>query len=145
MKSNQKGVATLIEFEGFRSESYLCPAGVWTIGFGFTKGVKPGDKMTRSEAAARLKTELAEYELGVLSACQRPPNENEFSALVCFAFNVGIAALRKSTVIKRHNEGDKQAAARAFGLWNRAGGKVVRGLDNRRRAERALCMRGLPA
>lgn len=138
MKTNQKGVGLIIEFEGFRSEAYLCPAGVATIGFGFTKHVRLGDKMTRSEAAERLKRELVEYEQGVLSACKLPPNENEFSALVCFAFNIGIAALKKSTVIKRHNEGDKQAAARAFGLWNKAGGKTLPGLTRRRMAEAAL-------
>lgn len=138
MKTNQKGVATLIEFEGFRSEAYLCPAGVWTIGFGFTKDVKQGDKMTRSEAATRLKVELVEYEQGVLNACTTPPNENEFSAMVCFAFNVGVAGFRKSSVLKSHNRGDKQAAARAFGLWNKAGGKTLPGLTRRRMAEAAL-------
>jgi lysozyme len=91
MKTNVKGIGLIIEFEGFRSEAYLCPANVWTVGFGFTKGVKQGDKMTRSEAAARLKQELAEYEAGVMSACTLPPNDNEFSAMVCFAFNVGVA------------------------------------------------------
>jgi len=138
MKMNVKGIGLIIEFEGFRSAAYLCPAGVWTIGFGFTKGVKPGDKMTRSEAAERLKRELVEYEQGVLLACTSPPNENEFSAMVCFAFNVGIAGFKKSTVLKRHNEGDKEAAARAFGLWNKAGGKTLPGLTRRRMAEAAL-------
>ena len=138
MKTNQKGISTLIEFEGFRAEAYLCPANVWTVGFGFTKGVKPGDKMTRSEAAARLKVELVEYEQGVLNACTNPPNENEFSAMVCFAFNVGVAGFKKSSVLKAHNRGDKQAAARAFGLWNKAGGKTLPGLTRRRMAEAAL-------
>lgn len=142
MKTNQKGVATLIEFEGFRSSAYLCPAGVWTIGFGFTKGVKPGDKMTRSEAAERLKQELSEYEEGVFSVCTRTPNENEFSAMVCMAFNIGLAGFRKSSVLKAHNKGDKEAAARAFQLWDKAtvGGvkKTLPGLTRRRMAEAAL-------
>lgn len=139
MQTNQKGVALIIEFEGFRSEAYIpVPGDVPTIGFGFTKGVRMGDKMTRSEAAARLKEELGEYEAGVLSACTLEPNENEFAALVSFAFNVGIGALRKSSVIKAHNRGDKQAAARAFSLWNKSGGKVYAGLTRRRAAEAAL-------
>lgn len=142
MKTNQKGVATLIEFEGFRSTAYLCPAGVWTIGFGFTKGVKPGDKMTRSEAAERLKQELAEYEHAVDEACLITPNENEFSAMVCMAFNIGLAGFRKSSVLKAHNKGDKEAAARAFQLWDKAtvGGvkKTLPGLTRRRMAEAAL-------
>lgn len=138
MKTNQKGISTLIEFEGFRAEAYLCPAGVATVGFGFTKNVRLGDKMTRSEAAERLKRELVEYEQGVLLACTNPPNENEFSAMVCFAFNVGVAGFKKSSVLKAHNRGDKQAAARAFGLWNKAGGKTLPGLTRRRMAEAAL-------
>ena len=142
MKTNQKGVATLIEFEGFRSSAYLCPAGVWTIGFGFTKGVKPGDKMTRSEAAERLKQELAEYEHAVDEACLITPNENEFSTMVCMAFNIGLAGFRKSSVLKAHNKGDKEAAARAFQLWDKAtvGGvkKTLPGLTRRRMAEAAL-------
>jgi lysozyme len=142
MKTNQRGIALIIEFEGFRPDAYLCPAGVVTIGFGFTKGVQMGDRMTRSEAAERLKRELAEYEQGVLAACTLPPNENEFSAFVSFAFNVGVAGFRSSSVLKAHNRGDKQAAARAFQLWNKAtvGGvkKTLPGLTRRRMAEAAL-------
>lgn len=139
MKTNVKGVGLIIEFEGFRSEAYIpVPGDVPTIGFGFTKGVQLGDKMTRSEAAARLKDELVEYERGVLAACTNPPNENEFAAMVSFAFNCGVGALRKSSLLKAHNRGDKQAAARAFALWNKSGGKVYAGLTRRRAAEAAL-------
>ena len=138
MKTNVKGVGLIVSFEGFRPDAYLCPAGVATIGFGFTKHVRLGDKMTRSEAAERLKRELVEYEQGVLLACTNPPNENEFSSMVCFAFNVGVAGFKKSSVLKAHNRGDKEAAARAFGLWNKAGGKTLPGLTRRRMAEAAL-------
>ena len=138
MKTNVKGVALIIEFEGIRSNAYLCPAGVWTIGFGFTRSVEEGDKMTRAEAAERLKRELIEYENGVAAACTRSPNENEFAAMVSFAFNVGVGGLKKSSVLKAHNRGDKQAAARAFQLWNKAGGKTLPGLTRRRMAEAAL-------
>jgi len=139
MKTNQKGVALIISFEGFRPDAYIpVPGDKVTIGFGFTKGVKMGDKMTRSEAAERLKQELVEYEQGVLSACTNPPNENEFAALVSFSFNCGVAALRKSSLLKAHNRGDKQAAARAFSLWNKSSGVVYAGLTRRRAAEAAL-------
>jgi lysozyme len=139
MRTSQKGIALIVEFEGFRSEAYIpVPGDIPTIGFGFTKGVKMGDKMTRSEAAERLKRELIEYENGVAASCTRTPNENEFAALVSFAFNVGVGGLRKSSVLKAHNRGDKQAAARAFSLWNKAGGKVLPGLTRRRMAEAAL-------
>lgn len=138
MKTSKRGVELLIQFEGYRGEAYLDPIGIPTIGFGFVKGVQMGDKMSRSEAAERLKRELVEYEEGVLSAMTRTPTQPQFDACVVFAFNVGVAGFRKSSVLKAHNRGDFQAAARAFALWNRAGGKVWPGLTRRRAAEAAL-------
>ena len=144
MKTSEKGIKLITEFEGFRGKAYVCPAGILTIGFGFTKGVQPGDTMTKAQAKARLAAELGEYEEGVLSACTNPPNQNEFDALVCFAFNVGAAGMAKSSVIKAHNRGDHQAAARAFQLWNKAGGVVYAGLTRRRAAEAALYLTPMP-
>ena len=144
MKTSPKGIALITEFEGFRSTAYQDVVGVWTIGYGFTKGVQPGDTMTKAQAKARLAAELGEYEEGVLSACTNPPNQNEFDALVCFAFNVGVGGMSKSSVIKAHNRGDHQAAARAFALWNKAGGKVYAGLTRRRAAESALYLTPMP-
>lgn len=139
MKTSERGVGLIVKFEGFRAQAYIpVPGDVPTIGFGFTKGVKMGDTMTMFEAKERLKKELVEYERGVLSACTHQPNQNQFDALVCFAFNVGVDGLKKSSVIKAHNRLDYQAAARAFGLWNKAGGKVYAGLTRRRAAEAAL-------
>ena len=138
MKTSPKGVRLSCEFEGFRANAYLDPVGIPTIGYGFTKGVSLGDTITRIEAHLRMERELVEYERGVLAACKVTPNQNQFDALVCFAFNVGVAGMTKSSVIKAHNRGDTQAAARAFGLWNKAGGKVFAGLTRRRAAEGAL-------
>lgn len=139
MKTSERGVALIVKFEGFRSQAYIpVPGDVPTIGFGFTKGVKMGDSMTMYEARERMKRELVEYEHGVLSACTITPNQNQFDALVCFAFNVGVGGLKRSSVIKAHNRGDFQAAARAFALWNKSGGVVYAGLTRRRAAESAL-------
>ncbi len=138
MKTSNRGLSLIVQFEGFRPDAYLDPVGIPTIGFGFIRGVKMGDKMTLAEARDRLKHEIVEYEQGVLAACTRKPNQNQFDAFVCFAFNVGVAGFRKSSVLKAHNRGDYQAAARAFGLWNKAGGKVFTGLTRRRAAESAL-------
>lgn len=138
MKTSNRGLSLIVQFEGFRPDAYLDPVGVVTIGFGFIRGVKMGDKMTLAEARDRLKREIVEYEQGVLAACTRKPNQNQFDAFVCFAFNVGVAGFKKSSVLKAHNRGDHQAAARAFGLWNKAGGKVWPGLTRRRAAEAAL-------
>lgn len=138
MKTSARGIRLIQQFEGFRSKAYRDVVGVWTIGYGFTKGVKDGDTITLEQASKRLQKELAEYERGVSEACQIAPNQNQFDALVSFSFNVGIAGMKKSSVIKAHNREDYQAAGRAFGLWNKAGGKVYPGLTRRRAAESAL-------
>ena len=144
MKTSSKGIALITEFEGFRSKAYLCPAGVPTIGYGFTLGVQLGDTITKEQAKRRLARELESYEAAVTRACTSEPNQNEFDALVCFAFNVGVGGMRKSSVIKAHNRGDHQAAARAFQLWNKAGGVVYAGLTRRRAAEAALYLTPMP-
>lgn len=141
MKTSPRGLALIKQFEGFREDAYRDIVGVWTIGYGFTKGVQPGDHMTREEADARLYEELASegYESAVRVACApQEPNQNQFDAMVCLAWNIGVTGFKKSTVVKAHNRQDFAAAARAFSLWNKAGGKVVNGLVRRRAAEAAL-------
>lgn len=143
MKTSARGVKLITDFEGFRTDAYRDIVGVLTIGYGFTEGVKLGDKMTREQADYRLQNELRKYEAGVIEAAGRC-NQNQFDALVCFAWNVGIAGMKGSSVIKAHRRGDFDAAARAFGLWNKAGGKVVSGLTRRRSAEAALYLEPMP-
>ena len=138
MKISSAGLNIIKEFEGFRANAYRDPVGIWTIGFGTIRGVKPGDVVTRSEAERRLRHELVEYERAVERATGGNATQPQFDALVSFAYNVGVKGMAGSTVIKRHNSGDHQAAARAFGLWNKAGGKVWPGLTRRRAAESAL-------
>lgn len=129
----------LKRMEGFRSKAYIpVPGDVPTIGYGFTRGVKLGDVMTRAEADARLVEELRPYEMAVWQGCTNEPNQNEFDAMVLLCFNIGPAGFKRSTVLKAHNRGDHQAAARAFGLWNKSGGKVYAGLTKRRAEESAL-------
>lgn len=144
MKTSAKGLALIKQFEGWRSKAYRDPVGVITIGWGFTKDVQEGDTMTKAQGDARLVSELAEYEAGVLAATGGNCTQSQFDALVCFAWNIGIAGMKKSSVIKAHNRGDYQSAARAFGLWNRAGGKVWPGLTRRRAAESALYLEDEP-
>lgn len=144
MRTSARGIALIKEFEGFRTKAYQDAVGVWTIGYGFTRGVKPGDTITREQAETRLRDELGVYERGVIQATHGRATQTQFDALVSFAFNVGVAGMSKSTVIKRHNEGNYQAAARAFGLWNKAGGRVLSGLTRRRAAESALYLTPYP-
>lgn len=138
MKTSRRGVALIQEFEGYSSVAYRDPIGIWTIGYGFIEGVREGDRITKEQATDRLKRELVKYEQAVMQATGGNCNQNEFDALVSFAFNVGTEGMKKSSVIKAHRRSDKQAAARAFSLWNKAGGKVWAGLTRRRAAEAAL-------
>lgn len=131
-------IALIQEFEGFSSAAYRCPAGVWTIGYGFTKGVQPGDTISEERAIARLREELASYERAVEALLTQAANQNQFDALVSLCFNIGAGAIARSSVIKRHNRGQFLRAADAFLLWNKGGGRVLPGLVRRRHAERAL-------
>jgi lysozyme len=135
---NAAGMKLLKEFEGFETDAYQDIVGVWTIGYGFTDNVRPGDKITRAAADKYLLKELKSYERAVKSACTLAPNENQLAAMTCLAWNIGKAGFKGSTVVKAHNRGDFTETARAFGLWKKAGGKVVKGLVRRRAAEAAL-------
>ena len=134
---NRAGLDLLRNYEGFRSDAYKDIVGVLTIGFGFTKGVKVGDHMTLAEAEARLQTELADYEKGITG------NENQIAAMTCLAWNIGIGAFQGSSVWRLHRAGNHAAAADAFRMWVKAGGRVVYGLVRRRESERALYLKGL--
>jgi lysozyme len=113
----------------------------WTVGYGETKGVTFEDRWTKDEAHRRLLVRIQEFEDGVLAACTREPNPNECSAMVSFAYNVGLGGFRKSSVLKAHNRGDHQAAARAFSLWTKAGGTEMPGLVRRRADEAQLYLK----
>lgn len=138
---NQAGLDLLKSFEGFSETAYPDPAtggDPWTIGYGFTEGVSPGDTITREEADARLNVEVAKFETGVLGCCTRAPNPNQAAAMTSLAYNIGLDNFKRSTVLRRHNAGETYAAGGAFLLWNKAAGKVMRGLTRRREAERSL-------
>lgn len=144
MRTSFVGRDFIKKHEGFRSEAYQDIVGVWTIGYGFTKDVKPGDSITEEDAERRLIEELARYEDAVFEATKGKVTQSQFDALVSFAFNVGIKGMQNSSVIKAHLRGDYDAAARAFGLWNKAGGRVVNGLTRRRAAEAAMYLKDMP-
>lgn len=132
------------KFEGFSSSAYQCSAGVWTIGYGSTFNpytkvkVKPLDKITKAEALAWLQQELNVLTEAVKSIVKVSLTVGQLNALVSFAYNVGIGNLRKSTLLRLLNDGNYKGAANQFLLWNKAGGKVLRGLTIRRQAERDL-------
>ena len=101
MKITNEGINLIKKFEGLRLEAYLCPAGVWTIGYGHTKGVKKGDKITEETANMLLELDLNDFIVGVQKLLKKNINNNQFSALVSFAFNLGLANLKSSTLLKK--------------------------------------------
>lgn len=137
---NAAGMNILKECEGLYLNAYKCPAGVWTIGYGCTEGVRPGMSITEPEAEALLRKELAKFEEGVERVLGHIPlNENQFSALVSLTFNCGLGAVTEGTTIRRKLEArDYQGAADGFLLWNKGGGRVLPGLVKRREMERKL-------
>lgn len=143
MKTSKDGVALIKEFEGCKLTAYKCPAGVWTIGIGTTKGVRPGQVITESQAIDLLETDLAKFEKTVASLVKVPVTQPMFDALVSFAYNVGEGALGKSTLLKKLNARDFAGAADQFLVWNKAGGRALAGLTRRRQAERKLFLKGV--
>ena len=148
MKTSEAGLKLIRQFEGLRLKAYRCPAGIWTIGYGHTSAAGPPEvrgnmRISREQAEAILKQDLAQFESDVSSMVRIPLTENQFDALVSFAFNCGVAALRRSTLLKRVNAGAFEAVPAELMKWTRADGKELPGLVRRRRAESAL-WRGLP-
>jgi len=138
MVLNDRGLEIVKEFEGCMLSAYRCPAGVWTIGYGHTEGVKPGMVITKAQAEKLLISDLEEYAQAVKRNLMVILNSNQFSALVSFCYNVGEGNLRKSTLLKRVNNEEYESAADEFLKWNKANGRILEGLTRRRKAERAL-------
>lgn len=131
----KEGLDLIKKYEGLRLEAYKCPAGVWTIGYGHTKGVMPRMKISKEEAERLLKHDVSIVELkvvntvGKLQACK-------IDALVSFAYNVGVAAFRGSTLCRKVKANSDDASIRAeFGKWVYAGSKKLPGLVKRRAEE----------
>jgi lysozyme len=137
-KVSQAGVDLIKRWEGLRTNAYKCPAGVWTIGYGHTRTAKPGMMISHGEAENLLREDLKGFELAVSRAVTVPLNQNQFDALVSFAFNVGIGAFVKSSLLRILNTGDYEDAARQFSRWVRGGGQKLPGLVSRRKAEYEL-------
>jgi len=142
MKTSERGIALIRQFEGLELESYQDIAGVWTIGFGHTETAGPNQRISEREAEELLRRDLKPREKAVDDLANVSINQNEFDALVSFVYNVGIAAFRGSTARKRLNRGDRLGAGDALTWWNKAtvNGvlREVKGLTRRRAAERGL-------
>jgi lysozyme len=144
VKTGESGLEIIKMFEGFRSEPYLCPAGVATIGFGSTRGVD-GNRVTlehsaisRDEAEEMLAHDLQNVEKSVGRLIRVALTQNQFDALVSFTYNLGSGRLQSSTLRSKLNREDYEGAADEFPKWVKAGGKRLSGLVKRRFVERKL-------
>jgi lysozyme len=144
-KTGTKGIELIKAFEGFRSKPYKCPAGIPTIGYGAT--FYPGGKkvtmadapITEEQGTELLQSMLVNFEKYVDSYCRDDINQNQFDALVSFAYNLGPANLKSSTLLKKVNANPEDETIRAeFMKWVKAGGKTLQGLVKRRTAEADL-------
>lgn len=125
-------------FEGFKAVAYLCPANVWTIGYGRTKNVKEGDITSMPQATRDLEEELVEFGDQVHRVVDVELSQNEFDALTSWTYNLGVGNLQSSTLLKKLNAGDKDSVPSEMLRWNKAAGKVLAGLTTRRQAEADL-------
>ena len=145
MKISKTGLNLIKKYEGLRISPYLCPAGVPTIGFGATyypggkKVTMSDDVITENYAETLLLSMVSRYEKGVNRYIQVEINQNQFDALVSFAYNLGLGALKSSTLLKKINSDPcDQNIAYQFNRWNKAGGRILKGLVKRRKDEAEL-------
>lgn len=135
MKTSSEGIALIKQFEGCELTSYLCPANVWTIGYGHTgTDVVKGMTITQATADMLLRQDLGKFEAAVEKHAGKA-HQNQFDAMVSLCYNIGPGNFAKSSVARLHKNGQYTGASAAFLLWNKAGGKILQGLVKRRKAE----------
>jgi lysozyme len=144
MNISQTGIKLIQSFEGCLLVGYKDAVGVPTIGWGHTGGVVVGQRISQAKADELLKQDLKKFENGVREAVRVPLNQNQFDALVSFAYNCGIGALKTSTLCSKLNQKDYKGAAAEFDKWCKAGGQTLNGLVRRRNAEQALFLKPVP-
>lgn len=140
MKTSEKAIELIKSFESLRLKAYKCPAGVWTIGYGHTKDVKASMVISQQQAEILLREDLAQIESEVNKMTTYVElSQEQFSALVSFAFNVGIGALRGSTLLKKVRQNPQDLSIKdEFGKWVKSKGATLPGLVRRRKAEADL-------
>lgn len=136
--TNQQCIDVIREFEGVVLNAYIGPAGHWLIGYGHKAGVTPEMTITQAEAEAYLKADLNEVETNINRLVKVKVNRNQFSAMVCLAYNIGWGNFSSSTLLRKLNEGDYAEAAEQFLVWRMVDGEVNRHQEKRRARERAI-------
>lgn len=137
MKTSQKGIDLIKEFEGYSERVYMCAGGKYTIGYGHTRGVEVGDTCTREQAEKYLREDLQDAEESVLALISVPLTQHQFDALVSLVYNIGSGNFYDSTIRRVINLkiGNIEEYRRAWMMWVKSRGKVLKGLVRRREAE----------
>ncbi|MCQ2232053.1 MAG: lysozyme [Paludibacteraceae bacterium] len=137
--TSKKGKDLIKSFESLKLTSYLCPTGHWTIGWGHTANVREGQTITEKQAETLFLNDLKVFEDGVNRLVNKQLTQNQFDALVSFAFNLGLNNLKKSTLLKLVNENPNNPDIRTeFAKWRLGNGVVLPGLVRRREEEANL-------
>lgn len=150
MRMTSEGLDLVRHFEGFRAKAYRDPVGIWTIGYGHTSmsgapHVHKGMAVTRAQALEILRMDVNKFARGVRQQVRVDLTDGQFSALVSFAYNVGLGGFARSSVLRAVNAGDFGAVPRRLSLWVKAGGRRLPGLVRRRAAEGAMFIAATPA
>lgn len=142
MSALAHALAIIRKWEGCKLVAYPDPGtggAPWTVGWGATgPGIGPGTVWTQAQADERLAQDVERFMAGVQRVLTREPSDNELAAMTSLAYNIGLGAFERSTLLRFLNAGDKANAAKQFDVWRRAGGRVMQGLVNRRADERKL-------
>lgn len=142
MTTSQNGIEFIKRHEELRLKAYRCPAGVWTIGYGSTGGIRPGDVITEAQAEKLLKQDLKTAE-DEINKYLLPLKQHQFDAVASFVFNVGIGSFRRSTLLKRLKmDVNHPDIVNQFNRWVYGGGKMLPGLVRRRKEEANLYING---
>ena len=142
MKISEVGIKLICKWEEFRPYAYVCPAGLWTIGYGHTDGVKPTDKIDLAQGEAYLRKDLEIVER-CLNSLDIKLNQNQYDALCSLIFNIGIGNFKRSTLLKHLQAKQYDKASSEFLKWRKANGKVLKGLEARRKDEQELFNKGI--
>lgn len=142
MKISEAGIKLICKWEEFRDYAYVCPAGLWTIGYGHTDRVKPTDKIDLAQGEAYLRQDLEIVER-CLNSLKLELNQNQYDALCSLIFNIGTGNFLRSTLLKYLKAKQYDKASAEFLKWRKANGKVLKGLEARRKDEQELFNKGI--
>lgn len=142
LKISSEGLLLLANAEGCRTSPYQCSAGVWTNGIGHTRGVTPATEVNERQIAVNLIDDVQRVESGIARCMPVAMPQGVYDATVSFAFNVGVGAVCRSTYAQLINQQQWQAACDQLMRWVYVKGVRNKGIETRRTAERALCLKG---